>query len=408
MSSKRSDISRRGFLTASISGLVSAGLVGIAPQAVLAQADEKKKKSDGKIIYRKLGKTGMKVPIISLGVGGVGSPALVQSAYELGMRLFDTAANYANGRNEQMLGQVLHKLGVRDKSIIVSKIFVRPQRQGVDAVTLKAKALSLLEGSLRRLKTDYIDILMVHDIFSVEEMNQPGLLEAMQNLKKTGKVKAIGVSTHANMAVVLNEAARSGQWDVVLTSFNFTMADDAEMMSAIKAAADSGIGIIAMKTQAGGANWPNPESRQNYSSSTINKAVLRWVMNNPFVHTAVPGVNNFDYLKEDWEIATSLEYPEDEKKILGDNNIKLSMGFCRQCKTCLASCPNDADIPTLMRTHMYAKQYSDFYLARTTFDSIPKNQSLSTCSSCSECVAQCAHKSVDIASNIANLKLIYA
>ncbi len=407
MSSNKSGVSRRGFLTASISGLVSAGMVGFAPRSLLAQ-DKKAEQKSGEIIYRTLGRTGMKVPIVSLGVGAVNSPAIIQAAYELGMRHFDTAANYHNGRNEQMLGNVLAKLKGRENSIIGTKIFVGPQREGADPGTLKKKAVSLVDGSLRRLKTDYIDIVYIHAVSSVEEVRQPGLLEAMKHLKELGKVKAIGLSTHSNMAVILSEAAESGEWDVVLTSFNFTMADDTEMMSAIDRAAEAGIGIVAMKTQAGGGHWPNPESRQNYSSSTINKAALRWVMNNKNVHTCIPGMGNFDHLNEDWSIALDLSYPEDEKKLLNDNNIKLSMGFCRQCKQCLASCPQDVDIPTLMRTHMYAQQYGDFYKARVALDEIPKHNNLTVCSDCSVCTAKCAHRSVDIASNIANLKQIYA
>lgn len=407
MSSQKSDISRRGFLTASISGLVSAGIVGMSPKSILAQ-EMKESKSEGKIIYRKLGRTGFKLPIISMGGGAANSPALVQAAYEKGVRHFDTAANYGFGRNEQMIGEVLHRLGVRDKANIGTKILIPQQRAGVDPEGLRKKATSLLEASLKRLKTDYIDILHVHDVSSAEDVRQPGLVEAFKELKKSGKVRAIGLTTHANMAAVINEAARTGDWDVILTSINFTMAEDPEMMGALKNAADKGIGIIGMKVLAGGSRWPNPEARQNYSSSTVIKACLKWVMNNDFIHTSIPGFANFDHLNENWEVASNINYTDDEKKLLGDNNIRLSLGFCRQCRQCLASCPHDTEIPTLMRTHMYAAQYGDFRLARTTLEEIPKHRSLSACVSCSECVAGCAHKTVDIASRIADLKLMYA
>ena len=85
----------------------------------------------------------------------------------------------------------------------------------------------------------------------------------------------------------------------------------------------------------------------------------------------------------------------------------MSIGFCRQCRQCLASCPNDADIPNMMRTHMYAAQYSDFQLARATIDDIPAVNGLNNCVSCAECTANCAN-TVDIARRIEELKLIYA
>jgi predicted aldo/keto reductase-like oxidoreductase len=407
MSTKHGEISRRGFLSTSITGLVSAGLIGLTPKVILAQEDKKKQAAGGNIIYRKLGKTGIKVSIIGMGAAAAGSPAVIQAACEKGINHFDTAANYQFGRNEQMIGDVVSRLGVRDKVVIGTKILIGPQRDGLTPEALKQKATTLVEGSLKRLKTDYIDIVYVHDLSTVEAVRQPGLADAMKELKKSGKVRAIGLSSHANMAAILNEAKASGDWDVVVCSFNFTMADDTEMMAAIKGAADSGIGIVAMKTMAGGSRWPNPESRQNYSANTVAKAILRWVVNNEFISSAIPGFGNYDQLNDDFEIACNLEYTDEEKKLLGDNNIKLSLGFCRQCKTCLASCPNDTDIPTLMRTYMYAAQYGNFHLARTTLDQLSSSRGLKACADCGECVAQCAN-SVDIASRIAELKLIYA
>jgi predicted aldo/keto reductase-like oxidoreductase len=162
-----------------------------------------------------------------------------------------------------------------------------------------------------------------------------------------------------------------------------------------------------MKTQAGGQRLPNPESLQNYSSATINIAALKWAMQNENVTTAIPGFDNFEHLEQDFSVASNLEFSDDERKFLGDNEITLGMGFCRQCEKCLASCPNNVDVPTLMRTHMYATQYANSVHARITLDEIPKRMGLAACSSCETCVAKCAN-SVDIAHRIDELKMIYA
>jgi len=409
MKANRSDISRRDFLGASLTGLATAGMVSLAPGTLLAQDKSKdEKKKNGVIHYRTLGRTGISVPVVSMGVMVADAPAIVQGAYELGVRLFDTAANYQYGANEQMVGNVVSKLGVRDKVVILTKIFIPGQRQGLTGDQWEKKAVTLVEGSLKRLKTDYVDVLLVHDVSSAEDINNLDLLAAMNKLKKQGKTRSIGVATHRNMTEVINEAARLGDYDVILTALNFTMADDTALLSAIDNAAAKGIGFIAMKALAGGARWPNPDARANYSGSTVTRAALKWVLSNKNIATTIPGFANFDFMNEDFSIASNLEFTAEEKKLLSDNNIKLSMGFCRQCEQCLASCPYDSDIPTLMRTHMYSAQYGDFYLARTTLDTIPKQKSLSICNSCSECVAQCAHKSVDIARKIADLKLMYA
>ena len=102
-----------------------------------------------------------------------------------------------------------------------------------------------------------------------------------------------------------------------------------------------------------------------------------------------------------------LEYTEDEKRFLADNEMMMGLGFCRQCRACVASCPHGVEVPELMRTHMYAAQYSNFRQARVTLDEIPAGRSIAACKGCDTCSAKCAHH-VDIAYRIENLKLMYA
>jgi predicted aldo/keto reductase-like oxidoreductase len=162
-----------------------------------------------------------------------------------------------------------------------------------------------------------------------------------------------------------------------------------------------------MKTQAGGANYPNPETLRQYSNAVVNSAALKWVLRNENVATTIPGIGNYDHMRANMAIAGNLEYTDEEKKFLSDNSIKLSMGFCRQCRKCLASCPHNTEIPDLMRTHMYATQYADLHKARMTIDQIARGRGLDACALCSTCTAQCVN-SVDIPRKIGDLKLIYA
>ena len=382
--------------------------MGLTPGSLLAQ-DQKEKPAETdtkKIIYRRLGKTDINLPVVSMGVMNANNPQVVKASYELGVRHFDTAAYYQYGRNEQMVGNVIDKLGVRRDVVIATKVPIPRMESDATEEAVKNKYIELVGGSLSRLKTDYVDILYLHNVSSKEDINNPGIKAAMAKLKNQKKVRYIGVSTHSNMAEVIDEVTRTAFYDVVLTSINFTMADDTALLTAIKNAADKGIGIVAMKTLAGGGRWPNPDTRREYSSSVITRACLKWVMRNESVHTSIPGYDNFEHMKEDFAVAFDLDYTPEEKKFLGDNDIKLSMGFCRQCKTCLASCPEGVDIPTLMRTHMYAAQYANFHHARATLNEISKDRSLQNCVSCAECVARCAN-TVDIRNRIEELKLIY-
>lgn len=408
MKNNSSDYTRRKFISAAASGLVSAGLVSLSPGVVLAKkTEESTENPEADIIYRQLGRTKLKLPIVSMGVGNASSPGIVQASYELGVRHFDTAANYQFGRNEQMIGSVIKQMGVRDSVVIATKVHTPSQRNDLKPEQSKKKLISACEGSLKRLRTDYIDILHLHCVEDPKEISDPAIVETMSLLKDQKKVRFVGVSTHANMAEIINEIARTGFYDVVLTSINFTMADDTTLLNAIKNAAKKGVGIIAMKTMAGGARWPDPDSRRNYSSSTIATASLKWVMRNKNITTCIPGYNNHEHMREDFSVARNIEYTPEEKEFLSDNKVKLSIGFCRQCRLCMASCPKNVDIPSLMRTHMYATQYSNFSLARATIDDIPKQAGLQTCNSCSVCIAQCAN-SVDISRRIDELKMIYA
>lgn len=402
MSSTQHNWSRRGFLRGGTLALSAAAVphlpVGSGIASRLSHEVSPQAQSP---IFRTLGRTGLKVPIVSMGVMNADNPAVVQQSYEIGVRLFDTALSYQGGRNEEMVGSVIKRLGVRDKVIIQTKIPVpgsRSRSGSPSASETSARILEDFEGSLRRLQTDYVDVLMMHQP-TVSEMNDPGVMQAMSEAKKKGRARFIGVSTHAAQDDVLNDAARSGFYDVVLTSFNFTHAGNASILEAIRNAAAKGIGVIAMKTQASG--------RRFSGTGRINQtAALKWVLRHPEITTAIPGYTNFEHMKEDFSVAYGLDYTDEEKKFLAERNLQADVPFCKQCGKCEPSCPAGVDIPALMRTHMYAASYGNFYQARATLDGIEESRHLRLCRGCPRCSARCAEY-IDIARNIADLRAMY-
>ncbi len=405
MKENRSEYSRRKFLGTTAAGLVTAGFAGLSNGLSFAREAANTK---GEIIHRQLGKTGLKVPVISHGSGGCNDANVIQAAYEMGARLFDTAANYQIGANEMLIGNVLKNMGVRDKAIILTKIYTPAQRRSDAPDKIGKKLETLLEGSLKRLRTDYVDILQIHDVSTTDIAGNSAIIDGMRRLKEQGKARFIGITTHANMAEVINSIAASGEnWDVILTTFNFTFANDTGLLTAIENAGKKNIGILAMKTLAFGSQWPNPASRGNYGGAIVASALMKWVLQNKYISTVMPACNNLAQLNEDFAVAYNLEFTPEEKKLLSDNNIELSQGFCRQCSGCLASCPGGVDIPTLMRTHMYATRYRDFGLAHSAMGEIEKNRGLDICRSCNTCMAQCVN-TVNIRDRIGDLKSIYA
>jgi predicted aldo/keto reductase-like oxidoreductase len=342
------------------------------------------------VIQRTLGRTGIKLPIVSMGVMNANNPELLKQAYEAGVRLFDTALGYQQGRNERMVGDVVSQLGVRDKVIIQTKI---PFPRG----DVKARFLSDFAGCLERLQTRYVDILMIHQP-SVEQMNNPEVVSALRELKQQKTARFIGVSQHAGQAGILQSAAETGIYDVVLVGFNITNAGDADFLAALKTASAKGVGIIAMKTQTGG--------RARNLGALNQTAMLKWALQHPEIATAIPGFTNSDQLSESLSVASGLDFTPAEKTWLADKNVQLALDFCKQCGTCVPTCPRGVDIPTLMRTHMYAANYANFEHARATFEAIPANASLGNCADCATCSARCANN-VRIGERVADLRTMY-
>lgn len=350
------------------------------------------------IITRKLGNTGIEIPIVSMGVMNADNPAVVKASYEAGVRFFDTAAGYQMGRNEEMVGQVIKDLNARDKVFIQTKLHV-PKLAEADAVA--KQILSDFDNCLKRLQMDYVDILLVHGP-TTAEMNAPGVRQAMAEVKKLKKARHVGVSTHMDQANIINDATKNGFYETVTVGYNFTQAQDTALLDAIKKAAAAGIGIIAMKTQASGRRGPSAPAGPPVNQT----AALKWVLRHPEITTAIPGYTNFDHLKENFSVAYGLDYTNEEKKFLAEKDLSASVQFCQQCSECRGTCPNGVDIPTLMRTHMYAAKYGNFVHARTTFNEIATNVSLKNCGDCTDCDAKCANY-VNIAENIRDLKAMY-
>jgi uncharacterized protein len=367
-------LNRRGFLKQGLTG--AAGMVAFTP-SLITSASEKKE-----IIYRTLGKTGMKVPVISFGVMRADNPNLCKAAFEQGIYFFDTANTYQNGNNETMLGNLL-KDYPRDSFYLATK--VKP-----DGVTKEGKPTSetTTEGfinkfneSMSRLKLDYVDILYVHIVKDPELLKSKPILKALKKLKKAGRIKFAGFSTHSNEAACINAAAETDNWDVILTAYNFIKSDISELNSAIKKASEAGIGIVAMKTMAGGGFF-DKEKTQPINST----AALKWALSNPYVHTTIPGMTDFDQLNLNVKILSDISLTIEEKNdlVVPANITGL---YCNGCGKCIPSCPMNLPVPDLMRAYMYAHGYSEPAKAQLLLSELGTNDN--PCKDCDECKVEC-------------------
>jgi hypothetical protein len=387
---------RREFI---VKPILWAGTASVLAKTNLLLASPTLETAASPILQRTLGKTGLSLPVVSMGVMNADVPGLLRRAYELGIRHFDTAAGYQNGRNEEMVGRVIKEMGVRDKVVIATKQPSRNHSQS--AAEAKVRFIEGVEASLRRLQMDHVDILYDHEVDSVEDAQAEGPLEALQSLKKDGKTRFIGLSTHKTVDV-LSEAIRLNLFDVGLVMLNYTMAHDAGILSTIERAAKSGIGIVAMKTQAGGTVKPDAKLPKELPAAS-QTALLKWALNHEFITTAIPGFSTYEHLEQDFSVARNLAYTHEEERFLADKAFAANAEFCQQCGECRDDCPKQVDIPVLMRSHMYAVQYRNIGMAREMLASAAPGRGLEACGACESCLVTCRN-TVQIGRKIAQLK----
>lgn len=170
---------------------------------------------------RALGKTGLQTSIIGMGGFHLGAAAdlqtakrLVDEAIEAGINFFDNCWEYHDGRSEEWLGDALK--GKRDKVILMTKVCSHGRG--------KAKAMEMLEESLRRLQTDHLDIWQIHEVVYENDpdmiFSTGGAIEALAEAKKQGKVRFVGFTGHKNPSIHLKMLSHDFPFDTVQMPLN--------------------------------------------------------------------------------------------------------------------------------------------------------------------------------------------
>jgi uncharacterized protein len=369
MSSRK--MGRRKFIKGASSAVLGLAMTPIMNGAFSFAGEHK----TGNLQYRILGKTGLKITAVSMGVMNCSDPAVLNRAFDLGINFYDTAHSYMAGRNEELVGRVFK--GKRDKVLIQTKFRVnaseKENRQSV-------------ETSLRRLQTDYVDVLLGHSLKKPEEVSNPSLIEFLQIMKKEGKARFTGFSSHTDMVPLLVEAAKSSLHDVALVSYNFTHSK--ELKNAVASAAKSGIGIVAMKTQAGGYKG------KEMGGLNPHQAALKYVLMDHNVSAAVPGVTTIEQMEECSAVMGAGLTGKDIDK-LRQYQSYLHGRICTMCGGCIGECPHGVSHGDLLRAVMYRDGYKNYDLSREVLTAADNVQEIKICSECSSCAVTC-RRGVDI------------
>jgi predicted aldo/keto reductase-like oxidoreductase len=375
-------VTRRQFLKIGFMG--TAGL-GVLPGLPTVFRDEAR--AAPAPVYRTLGRTGLKVTVVSFGAMLTPEWEVIRAGLDMGMNYVDTARRYMGGRNEEFVGRAIK--GIRDKLYVATKTQPSSDR--------KEDIIKDVEKSLSVLGTDRIDVIQLHNLSSPDRAFLPEVREALLKLRQQGKVRFFGITTHSNQAEVVNALADDKEkfFDTALVSYNFKSRP--EIRTAIARAVKAGMGITAMKTQAGGykTDAMGPISPQ--------QAALKWVLQDGNVSNAIPGMRTFPELNEDVAVM-GMKFTARDERILARYGDAIDPYYCHLCGECEGTCPSRVEISVINRSLMYAEGYGEKRLARETFSEVKRG--LSFCALCPECTARCPN-GIDIAGKMDRARTLF-
>ncbi len=257
--------------------------------------------------YRRLGRTGLRVSEVGCGGAPLGIPnynevwdpwaeettrtvtETLRRAVDLGYNYFDTAPSYGDGRSEELLGEAL--AGRRAEIYLASKT----EWKGKD----RDAVLRRVEGSLRRLRTDYLDVLQFHgDDYTLEDFRwimEGGPLDAYQQLQREGKIRFIGIT--AEEPVTLRPFLDTDRFDVIQIRYNIIY--QAAWHNILPLARERDVGVVLMRPLSSGIfqkllRAARPDIDQYLD---LNAVALNYVLSDPRVSTAIVGMRRIAELE---------------------------------------------------------------------------------------------------------------
>jgi predicted aldo/keto reductase-like oxidoreductase len=344
-----------------------------------------------------LGKTGLTIPDIGFGASRLsGDVALVQHALARGITYFDTAESYAGSESESTLGRAL--AGRRDEVILATKTHC-------GASTSRAELEAALDASLRRLRTDRVEVYFNHAVNGPDRLRNDAWFEFASRAKQTGKIRFTGISGHGGRLVeCLDLALDERLVDVVLVAFNFGqdpafyerftgsfdfVATQPDLPRVLRKAKARGVGVVAMKTLRGGRlNDMRPYER---GGATYAQAAFRWVLAGGLADALVVTMNSTAEVDEYLGASGWTALHPADPALLRRYARHSAATQCRYgCGDCAGACPHGVAIPSALRARMYAEDYRDPALAR---EALAEAGAASVCLRCdgAPCATACPH-----------------
>jgi aryl-alcohol dehydrogenase-like predicted oxidoreductase len=251
----------------------------------------------GTVPKRKFGNTDLEVSIIGIGGFHLGSAesedaatALVQHALDAGINFFDNAWEYHDGQSEEWMGKALGNR--RNQVILMTKVCTHGRSKNI--------AMQMLDESLRRLRTDHLDVWQIHEV--VYE-NDPDLIfapngaaEALLQAKKQGKVRFVGFTGHKDPSIHLRMLSHGFPFDTVQMPLNpFDATFRSFETHVLPEARRQGLAVFGMKSMGGSGEMIK-------NGGVTPSEALHYAMSLP-VTTTISGINSMEVLQQNLEIA---------------------------------------------------------------------------------------------------------
>jgi aryl-alcohol dehydrogenase-like predicted oxidoreductase len=300
--------------------------------------------------YRRLGRTNFMVSDISFGSSRVTDPAVVRRALDAGINYFDTAPDYAANGSERVLGEAIK--GRRDKVFLATKFCVSDGHLANH--TPVPQIIAAVEGSMRRLQTDHVDLVHIHSCDRLDRLMAPNIHEAFDRLKRQGKARFLGVSTHTpNLEEIVTAAIESGRFDVMMLAYHYGMWPNFGPL--LDKAHSHDVGVVAMKTLKG-AKHENLDAFRR-EAGAYSQAAFRWVLSNPAVSCLVVSIASIAQVNE-YVYASGTGVRPADVAVLRRYDELIAGDYCQpHCGACLTSCAYDLPVNDILRYRMYSKDY---------------------------------------------------
>jgi predicted aldo/keto reductase-like oxidoreductase len=388
----RSSLARREFLWRGALAGLGLGLLPLArPSGAEADAAPRVRRRV------RLGRTGLEIPDVGFGGSRLrGDEDLVRYALDRGITYFDTAESYTGGSSEETIGRAL--VGRRDEVVLASKVVTEPADP-------PRKLMAALEGSLRRLRTDRIDVYFNHAVNDPARLDE-AWVEFCSRAREQGKIRFTGVSGHGGRLVeCLERALDEDMTDVILAAHNFGqderfwerytrgmdfVARQPDLPPVLTRAAKKGVGVVAMKTLMGGRlNDLRPYEKPG---STYAQAALRWTLSQPHTDALVVTMRSREQIDEYLGASGWTRPKRADQALLGAYLERNSRRHCRHgCATCEAACPAGVPVSEVLRTRMYAEDYCDPELAREEYARLDARAAACLACTARPCAGACPH-----------------